>query len=115
MVAMDLRLALAAYVLPGLAIVLGIPMVLGAIPPNRFYGYRTRKTLGSTAIWYQGNRAAGWSMVLCGAAALGHNLYLLHSHPEWPSDLKQIFMTVSAAVLLFAGLIFSGFYIRKLR
>ncbi len=112
---MDVRLALAAYVLPGLAIVFGIPMALGVIPPNRFYGYRTRKTLGSTAIWYQANRAAGWSMVLCGAAALAHNLYLLHTHMEWPSDVKQVFMTVSAAVLLFAGLIFSSFYVRKLR
>ncbi len=112
---MDLRLASAAYVLPGVAIVVGIPMVLGIIPPNRFYGYRTRKTLSSAAIWYPANRAAGWSMVLCGAAALAHNFFLLHTHPDWPSDVKQIFMTISAALLLLAGLIFSGLYIRKLR
>lgn len=112
---MDFRLALAAYVLPGLAIVFGIPMALGIIPPNRFYGYRTRKTLSSAPIWCPANRAAGWSMVLCGAAALAHNLFLLRAHPDWPSDVKQVFMTVSTAVLLIAGLVFSGFYIRKLR
>ena len=45
---MDVKLALVAYVLPGLALVFGIPMALGLIPPNRFYGYRTRKTFSST-------------------------------------------------------------------
>jgi len=112
---MDVRLALAAYVLPGVAIVFGIPMALGLVPPNRFYGYRTRKTLSSGAIWYRANRAAGWSMLLCGVAALGHNLLLQHNHPDWTSATKQLFMTVSAALLLFAGLIFSSLYVRKLR
>jgi hypothetical protein len=44
---MDVKLALTAYVLPGLAVVFGIPMALGLVPPNRFYGYRTRRTLSS--------------------------------------------------------------------
>ena len=112
---MDLRLALAAYVLPGVAIVFSIPMMLGVVPPNRFYGYRTRKTLSSEAVWYRANRAAGWSLFLCGIAALAHNVLLQHDHPDWSSATKQLVMTLSAAVLLFAGLIFSSFYVRKLR
>ena len=45
---MNLQLALITYVLPGMAIVLGIPMALKLIPPNHFYGYRTRKTFSQT-------------------------------------------------------------------
>jgi uncharacterized membrane protein len=112
---MDLKLLLVAFVLPGLAVVFGIPMVLGVVPPNRFYGYRTRKTLSSEAVWYRANRVAGWSLLLCGIAALGHNLLLQHNHPDWPSATKQFVMTVSAALLMLAGLIFSSLYVRKLR
>lgn len=112
---MDVKLALAAYMLPGLAIVFGVPMALGLVPPNRLYGYRTRKTLSSEAVWYRANRAAGWSLVLCGIAALGHNILLQHNHPDWPSATKQLFMTISAALLMFAGLIFSSLYVRKLQ
>jgi hypothetical protein len=112
--AMDMRLALAAYVLPSLAIVFGIPMVLGLIPPNPYYGYRTRKTFSSTDTWYRANRIAGWSLLVAGTLALCHNFWLQHDHPGWPSATKQLIMTVSASLLLFLGLIITGFYVRKL-
>ena len=47
---MDFKLVLLAYILPGLATVLGLPMALRMVPPNRFYGYRTAKTLESLAL-----------------------------------------------------------------
>jgi len=112
---MDVKLALATFVLPVVAMILGIPMALELIPPNRFFGYRTRKTLSSESVWYRANRAAGWSLLLCGMAALSHNLWLERNHPDWPSATKQLFMTVSTAVLLFAGLIYAGLYVRKLQ
>jgi uncharacterized membrane protein len=110
----DVRLALAAYVLPGLAIVFGIPMALGLVPPNPYYGYRTRKTFSSTDTWYRANRIAGCSLLMAGILALCHNLLLQHDHPGWPSATKQLIMTISAALLLFLGLIISGIYVRKL-
>ena len=60
---MDVTLALVAYVPPGLAVVFGIPMALGLVPP-RFYGYRTRRTLSSVDVWYRANRVCGWSLAI---------------------------------------------------
>jgi uncharacterized membrane protein len=112
---MDVRLALAAYVPAGLAILFGIPMALQFVPPNRYYGYRTQKTLSSPSLWYRANRVAGWAMLLSGLAALSHNLWLQHAHSDWPSATQQLIMTLSTAAVLFSGLIISAFYVRKLR
>jgi uncharacterized membrane protein len=111
---MNLKLALIAYVLPGLAIVFGTPMAFGLIPPNRFFGFRTRKTLSSADVWYRANRISGLSLVVAGIAALGHNALFQHDHAGWPSATQQLFMTLSTGLLLLLGLVFSAFYVRKL-
>jgi uncharacterized membrane protein len=36
-----------------------VPLVLGVIPRNRFYGVRTLKTLSDDGVWYPANRLAG--------------------------------------------------------
>jgi len=111
---MDIRLALVAYLFPGLGIIFGIPMALGMIPPNRFYGYRTRKTFSSEEIWYRANRFSGWAMVISGLLALGHNQLFLHDHADWPSATQQLLLTISTAISLFLGLLISAFYVRRL-
>jgi SdpI/YhfL family protein len=63
---MDAKPALIACVLPGLAVVFGIPMALGLIPPNRFYGYRARTTLSSVHVWYRANCVFGLVFGYCG-------------------------------------------------
>jgi uncharacterized membrane protein len=111
---MDMKLALIAYILPGLAVVFGIPLTLGLVPPNHFYGYRTRKTLSSADVWYRANRVSGWSLVVGGLVALGHNAWFRHDHAAWSSTTQQLFMTLSTGLLLLLGLIVSVFYVRKL-
>jgi hypothetical protein len=111
---MDIKLALLAYVLPGLAVVLGIPMALGMVPPNGWYGYRTRKTLASPEVWYRANGIAGWCMAIAGIVALLHNIFFLAHHAEWASTTQQFFVAVSTAALILFGLGVSAFYVRKL-
>jgi len=41
-----------------------IPLVLGLVPRNRFYGIRTLKTLAEENYWYRANRYGGWVLVL---------------------------------------------------
>ncbi len=43
--------------LPALTLVLGIPLALKLVPPNRVYGYRTATTFASPEAWYQVNFA----------------------------------------------------------
>ena len=45
---------------------LGIPLALGKVPPNLFYGFRTPKTLSSPEIWYPANRSMGIDMTIAG-------------------------------------------------
>ena len=51
-----------------LLIVLGLPLALGKVPQNAWYGFRTERTLQSQAAWDAANRAAGWAFVATGAA-----------------------------------------------
>ena len=47
-----------------LLILLAIPLYLGSIKPNLWYGFRIRKTLENPNIWYAVNKfGAAWMMV----------------------------------------------------
>jgi uncharacterized membrane protein len=50
----------------GVVAALGIPLWVGMVPPNRFYGVRTAATLADESLWYAVNRAAGRDMVIVG-------------------------------------------------
>jgi uncharacterized protein (TIGR04206 family) len=60
--------------LPLMLIAVSIPLVIGVVPPNWIYGFRTAKTMSNPQFWYEANRHAGanliaagvWTMVLCG-------------------------------------------------
>ena len=47
---------------------LALPLILGRVPPNYWYGFRTSRTMNSTALWYAANRYAGWRLLAAGAA-----------------------------------------------
>jgi uncharacterized membrane protein len=49
-----------------LFVVLAIPMIRGWVKPNRWYGFRTRKTFSTQQIWYAANRASGYEILLAG-------------------------------------------------
>ncbi len=49
-----------------LLVVLALPMVRGAVGPNRWYGFRCRETLQDEEIWYAVNAYFGRRMVVIG-------------------------------------------------
>lgn len=53
-----------------LMMVLAVPLILGWVPPNRFYGVRTRRTLSDDALWFAANRVGGWVVLTGGAVWL---------------------------------------------
>src|SRR6266436_2680530 len=61
-----LSLSIASLVIAGVS----IPMILGKVAPNPTYGFRTRLTLSSPAIWYPANKFAGWALVIAAALTL---------------------------------------------
>ncbi len=55
----------------GMVILLGLPLYFRKVPPNRFYGFRTGRTLADSDTWFLVNRVTGGWMVLTGAVTVG--------------------------------------------
>ena len=61
------------YAAPVLALVnigISVPLLLKKIPPNRFYGFRTRKTLSDRGIWYEANFKGAVNLILASLVAM---------------------------------------------
>lgn len=61
----------ALYLFVGVLLaVLGVPLMLARVPPNRWYGFRVRRTLSDPSVWYAANRYAGGWMLAAGVACI---------------------------------------------
>ena len=48
------------FFVPSIVItIFSLPLILGVIPRNRFYGFRTQRTLSDEGAWYKANRLGG--------------------------------------------------------
>jgi hypothetical protein len=103
------------FAIPALILfIVAIPLVLGVIPPNRLYGFRTKKTLSDANVWYRVNRFAGIVIMLASV------VYALAAR-TWPYDrlapdnfaVWLIHLGAFAAPLV-VGLLASGRYARRL-
>ena len=57
------------YLLEGVVLMLvARPLIRRRVGPNRFYGFRTPKTLSSPDIWYPANEFSGRRLFTAGAA-----------------------------------------------
>ena len=54
--------------------VISVPLIIGVVPPNGIYGFRTAATQSSPAIWYPANAFMGWALLA--AAALSATLLI---------------------------------------
>ncbi len=96
-----------------LFIALSIPLAQRRIGPNRWYGFRTRKTLGSSEIWYPANAYAG--RLLCNAGfKICLTALLFAVIPGMNVGTYTIVQTAVILLLLFGAVIKSFLYISKL-
>lgn len=52
------------FLIPAVIFVLtSVPLVLGMVPRNRFYGIRMKKTLSDDRVWYSVNKFGGWLII----------------------------------------------------
>lgn len=56
-----------APALPTLIVILCLPLLLGKVAPNGYYGFRTAKTRSSPEIWYVANRVAAINFIVASA------------------------------------------------
>lgn len=66
-----------ALCLPVCILVLCIPLFLGRVAPNGYYGFRTAKTMETPALWYAANRMAAMNSMVCSVIGFALALVLL--------------------------------------
>ena len=102
------------YVGTGLFLaVLSIPMILGKIPPNGLYGFRTRQTIENPDIWYPVNTHSGWRLLITG---LGSSLgaVILYFIPGPTLDAYALLCLGIFSLLFTIGLVQSIIYLKRL-
>ena len=87
--------------IPAVLVAVSIPMLLGMVPPNGLYGFRTRASMADPAIWYASNRAAAVYLIL--AAALSIGVYLLLKHTVSSLHTQVLIGSVVLSVLVLAS------------
>jgi uncharacterized membrane protein len=65
---------------------LSIPLMQGRVPPNRYYGFRTAKTLSDAKIWYEVNRISGNDLFLGGAVITISSIIMLLIAQQWSRE-----------------------------
>lgn len=99
---MDIFLTL-VVVLAGLVTVCGgLPMALGRLRPNRWYGYRTPASLADTRVWDRTNRVAGRWFVGVGVLVIAATLTM------YTLRLEPATNALSATGLLMVGALAAG-------
>lgn len=99
-----------------LMMALARPMIRRRIAPNRFYGFRTRKTLSSPDIWYPANEYSGRRLFGAGVVMTVSSLLL------WPlflfgaagQGIYSSLMVVITALSILRATIASFRYLKRL-
>jgi len=77
------------FVVPVLVAILGVPLLLDWVPPNRFYGFRTSATLASPQLWYDVNRATGGALLIGGLLGLAGACVIALVGADWSPERRQ--------------------------
>jgi SdpI/YfhL protein family len=89
-----------------LMLLLSVPLVLGLVPRNRFYGIRTAKTLADERSWQRANRYGGRLLILSSAVYLSVALIFPDpaagaNHPQrWLLHLGAFVLPLLVSLLL---------------
>src|SRR6478672_3053568 len=93
-------------------IALGIPLKQGAIPPNYWYGFRTRKTLSDKEIWYSINRVMGIDMIRVGVVLVAASLIVLAVRRSMSPE-AMVFTVIAVSLVMVGYMAIHGFSLLK--
>jgi uncharacterized membrane protein len=92
--------------LPLITILLVIPLVLQKVPPNLWYGFRTRKTLSDTDTWYRANYLGGAGLLFSAIVALVVNVIIsmiLDSAVTLPVEIGVVVISSVVALAIWSA------------
>ena len=106
---------LAMYVIFGLLLAgLSVPLLLGKIPPNGWYGFRVPSTLYDADLWYKVNRYMARWMLLAGIITVVGAVALFFV-PGLSVDAYAWLCLLVFAAAFVPGLVLSFRYLRRLQ
>ena len=86
----------------------GVPLLLGRVPPNSWYGCRTSRTLSDERVWYAVNRVTGRDLILAGVFVVLSSLAVFaFGHGLGPDAAAAVM--VSVILLSVAGMALHSF------
>ena len=88
-------------------IVISVPLILRAVPPNGIYGFRVAATQSSPAIWYPANAFMGWALLV--AAVISAVLLAI-----LPATVKRWQLLVTFLVPVLGAIAASLVYLNRL-
>ena len=83
--------------------VLSLPMYFEKIPPNRWYGIRTKKTLANEVIWYRVNKIGAKYLLYACLFIFILNVLFLGRFLFHPEHIAWIFIILAGQVVLGDG------------
>ena len=87
---------------------LGFPLMRRRIPPNIWYGFRTRKTLSNEELWYSINQVTGKDMIWIGAIIAAASLIVMALRERISTETTVIVMVavclISTAYMAIHGI-----------
>ena len=87
---------------PAITILVSVPMLLGLVPPNGVYGFRTQASMASPEVWYASNRLAAQYLIAVSMVSAG--LYYAGKHFVSAPKTQVLLGTVVFTLLLFAAI-----------
>ena len=106
--------AIMGFAICGLVfVIISIPLILEKIPPNRWYGFRTEKTLSNSEIWYRINKYTGKDLFIVGILLLLIAPVLFVSKDRLPETVINL-LGLLIVVLLVAIVVRGLLYLRKM-
>ena len=101
------------FALVGLLFVgLSIPLIQKRVPPNRYYGFRTARTLSDPKIWYEVNHLSGNDLFVAGALITISSLTMLLLAQAWRPE-HVVITLLSVMVFSLTGVAWHGFKILR--
>ena len=85
--------------LPIVNIVISLPLVLKLIPLNRWYGFRTRKTLSNPDVWYEANYKGGVGLIVASVVALVARTVIMQSFERGTGAVLSMFFLLVCMVV----------------
>lgn len=100
-----------SVLLPIINILVSLPLVLKLVPLNRWYGFRTRKTMSNEDVWYEANYKGGVGLIVASVIALLARMLIMQRFERGTGAVLSMFFLMGCMV---AALVVWGVQLKRM-